>query len=550
MSRRSWSWCWVAVLLLWLVPAGAAHAMTVIKLNYSERPCVREPGQSWEQESPNGRFKLEVTMRQGTSAVPPLYEIKLFRGGKPAWNMVLKDLIAKPYTWLAADGRYVVMLRPDGQLMVLNADGGLVRTWELFTELSLSEKARFPKDLCQDVSWSYKARFTGDFFELEVPPTQVLGQSHAPYKPVLIRIDLKALNLTRDRPVVSGEDTQLIQAFEAAKDPEERLRLTDELLGRSQMREHLKSQSLSAFWNKLLLTPEVTPTVLHRLAVEAVAAYGLDSEVRALTRMPGEFEERDIAVLDVLARRSPEDAGEYAVRVLDTRHPASGVRRRALELLMQVTTARDMAVEFALRDSEPELRRMALSPLASPPHTAARFERVLGFCADPGVTTQFDMEHFALHTLNRVEADKREALIAALRRAEARFTPGQCPKLSMALGVLTDKQGDRARAVELYTRGLRSFEAQGKKARTTFPGLVLETTLQLALEAEKKGERAEAERYARKVLADSSRRTLVCAPAPMELEALRQPTPCIPARKAEQVARDLLKRLKSKPRGG
>lgn len=304
-------------------------------------------------------------MRKGTSAVSPLYELKLFRGGKPAWNMVLKDLVAAPYTWLAADGRYLILLRPDGQLMLLNSEGGLVRTWELFNELSLAEKARFPKDLCQDVSWSHKARFTGDFFELEVPPTQALGQSRAPYRPTLVRIDLKAVRLTRDRPAVSGEDPELIQAFEAAKDPELRLRLVDELLGRSQMREHLKSQALSAFWNKLLLTPEVTPQVLHRLAVEAVAAYGLDSEVRALTRMPGEFEERDLAVLDVLARRSPEDAGEYAVRVLDTRHSVPSVRRRALKLLMEVPTARDMAVEFALRDSELELRRMALSPLLS-----------------------------------------------------------------------------------------------------------------------------------------------------------------------------------------
>ncbi|HEX8701732.1 MAG TPA: hypothetical protein VF815_23085, partial [Myxococcaceae bacterium] len=310
------------------------------------------------------------------------------------------------------------------------------------------------------------------------------------------------------------------------------------------------SRELSAFWNKLLLTPEVTPKVLHRLAVEAVAAYGLDSEVRALTRMPGEFEERDVAVLDVLARRFPEDAGEYAVRVLDARHSVPAVRQRALQLLLGLQAARDMAVGFALRDPDLELRRLALAPLTEKPYTAARFEQVLGFCQDPSVYVQADVVRYAVRTLNNADSSTRKQFVDVLRRSEQGFSLGQCSELSLALGAFMDKEGNRTRALELYTRGLRGFEEQGKDAEALYPRLMVEAALQLALEAEKKGERAEAERYARKVLASARESPSECSPHPLRDEVPGLSNTCQAGRKPEKVAREVLQRLKSKPRGG
>jgi hypothetical protein len=74
--------------------------------------------------------------------------------------------------------------------------------------------------------------------------------------------------------------------------------------------------------------------------------------------------------------------------------------------------------------------------------------------------------------------------------------------------------------------------------------------LQLGLEAEKRGERAEAERYARAVLADPSRREKVCIDHPIPGTVPWTTEDCLPNRNAEKAARELLKRLKSKPRGG
>jgi len=549
MSRRSWSWCWAVALLWCLGPPVTAHSRT-FKIDYSHRHCVRQLGQGWEKKSPDGRFKLHLTMKQGGPSMPLVYDLMLLRGTKPVWNVVFKDLVAEPYTWLSPDGRYVVLMRPDAQLVAVDAAGQMRRGWEVREHLSPAEKERLPKDLCQDVRWSHNARFIGNTFELQVPPTQVLGDSREPFKSSVLRLDLKAERLEREDIALNGEDAELIQDFTKTEAPEVRLRFADELLGRSQIRERLKSRELTAFWHKLLQTPELKPKVLHRLAVEAVAAYGIESEVRPLTRLPGEIQERDIAVLDVLKRRSFDDAGEYAVRLLDTRHSSEAVRRRALNMLLESPAAREIALGFALSDPSKDLRRLALHYLTQKPFTAQRFQQVLGFCEDLDPWVQSKVMNFALHTPGVVEEAQRKELLDAMRRSEQRFAVGQCPDVSLAVGLLCEKEGNRGQALDLYTRGLRGLEERKSVETAAAAHLRVDAMLQLGLEAEKRGERAEAEKYARALLADPSRRLPVCEGPPIFYGVPWITGDCLPGRWAEWGARALLKRLKSKPRGG
>jgi hypothetical protein len=548
MSRRSWSWCWAVALLVCLGPLATAHS-TTIRIGYN-RYCVREVGDSWEKKSSDGRFKLLLGMTRSDPRMAPVYELKLFRGSKPVSNMIFKDLVTKPYTWIAPDGRYVVLLRPTGELVLVNSEGQQRQSWDLRKHLSVAEKDRLPKDFCQEERWAQNVRFTGDTFEMEVPPTEVLGNSREPLKPFILRIDLKAERFEREGVVLNGGDAELVQSYMKAEAPEERLRFADELLGRSQIREYLKSRELNAFWNGLLRTPELKPKVLHRMAVEAVAAYGLESEVRGLARLPGEIEERDIAVLDVLERRFPDDAGEYALRLLETPHSSQAVRERALKFLFKSRTAEDMAVGFALSDSSRELRRSALPSLREKPFTPQRFQQVLEFCDDPDPSAQYGVTWFALRTPGKVEEAQRKEMLEAMRAAEPRWALGQCPEVSLAMGALREKEGNRGQALELYTRGLRGLEQVKKTTMTVSAQLRVDAMLQLGLEAEKRGERAEAERYARAVLADPSRREPVCIERAITDAVPWTMGDCLPNRNAEKAARELLKRLKSKPRGG
>jgi len=535
----------MAALLVCLGPLGAVHALS---LEAPKAPCLQEFGQSFELKSPDGRLKLVVTLKKGEEAMPRVYELRLSRGAKTVWTLPFGDVVSQAYTWLAPDGRAVVLMRPDGELVLLGARGQVRKSWPVRPLLSEAEEARFPRGVCTDGPWSQKGRFAGNFFELEVPPTAVLAAHPEGHKPPVLRVDLTAATLKRDEELPLRKDFQVIQTFNVTSSPEVRLRMADELLGRSQMAEHLKGRELNFFWNNLLLSPKLQPPVLYRMAVEAVAAYGTEGEVRALMRMPGQIEERDAAVLQVLDRKLPEEAGEYALRMLEGRHPGAAVRQQAVKLLMnRQGEAMALGVELALRDSDNGVRRLAMPAMLNAAEPLRYFEQALGFCKDPDPAVQYAIPRFVLRAMSR--EDTRQGFIELMRRDEPGFQIGQCPDVSLVLGALSDKAGDRVRALELFARGVKGLESPRKEDEPLAPALRQEARLQLALEAEKNGQRAEAERYARLVLADPAKSAPVCAPEPIAHE-VPWLSGCLEGKEAQKVARELLGRLKSKRRGG
>lgn len=536
----------MVVLLVCLGPLGSGHALT---LKAPKSPCLGGFGDSFELKSPAGLFKLVVTLKPGAQSMPRVWEMRLFRGAKPLWTLPFGDTVSQAHTWLAPDGRAVVLLRSDGQLILVTADGQVRKSWGVESLLSKAEQARFPKVLCGDERWGKNARFEGGFFEVEIPPTPVLAANlEGGYRPPVLRLDLAAASLARDGELPPRWDGEIIQAFEAAASPEVRLRLADELLGRSQIKDHLKSRDLNAFWNKILVAPSVRPLVLYRMAVEAVGAYGTDTEVRALLRMPGQIEARDVAVLQVLNRRLPEEAGEYAVRVLEGRHPALAVRQQAVMLLLERRNeARALGVELALSDSSREVRRMGLPMLLNEADPQRHFEQVLGFCKDPEPAVQSMVPRIVLRALT--PRATRQKFYELLRRHEAELQVGQCPDVSLLLGALSDKAADRPQALRLFARGLEGLKPLELGVEAVSPTLRQEARLQLALEAEKSGQPSEAERYARQVLSDRHKAARVCAPGPVAHE-VPWLSGCPQGQEAQQVARELLGRLKSKRRGG
>jgi hypothetical protein len=315
------------------------------------------------------------------------------------------------------------------------------------------------------------------------------------------------------------------------------------------VKERVKGKELQAFWKKLVQAEEVSPKALHWMAVEAIGAIGTEGEARALARLPGMIEVRDLAVLELLIRKLPGEAGDYALRVLEERHPGLSVRKRALEFLKgRGGPAEAIADEFALRDESAELRQLGLQSLLQPPITEPRFQQTLGFCQDPDPFIRYQVIRFTLGVvLDGVTEPARQGLIEVLRRSEQQSQLAGCPDLVLALGSIADKAGQRARALELYARGLRGYQGLPPNSRLASPELRWEAMLQLALEAEKKAERAEAERYARELLADASSYGPICAPRPHVV--LESNVPCSGARKAEKTAREVLGRLKSRGRG-
>jgi tetratricopeptide (TPR) repeat protein len=547
MSRWVRSWCWAVAALVLLGPVGeAVYASDAVVLN-----CPAPSSQPWKKKSNNGRFTLTQRVEKGRGSVPDLYVLWLRRGATPLWQLVLKDPPVERHTWISPDGRFVLMLRHEDKLTLIGPEGREHRTWALREQLSEAELARLPTDLlCRTPRWVTDARFEGGTFVVEVPTGLLSSEDPEERRSTTVRLDLKEGKLTRQGELLRLPDEELIRAFEATQAPAARLRLADELLGRSQIKERTKGKELQAFWKRLVRAEEVAPKSLHRMAVEAIGAIGTEGEARALSRLPGTVEVRDLAVLELLIRKVPDEAGDYALRALEGHHPALSVRKRALEFLLRPgSAARDIAEEFALREQSVELRQLGLQSLVREPITEPRFQQALTFCEDAHPGAREQVTRFAMGALYSVREPERQGLIQVLRRSGEKLRMEGCPELLLLLGALMDRSGERSQAVELYARGLQALQGRPDVALLSTPELRLEAMLQLALEAEKKGERAEAERYARQVLSAPLPRTPVCAPQPSRLTGPEPPRICLPPREAAQLAREVLGRLRSRGRG-
>jgi hypothetical protein len=546
----------VAAVLVLLGPFGQAVAGMTRRIS----ECSITSRQPWKKQSLDGRFSLSMTVERGKIEGPDVYQLWLRRGPRLVWQLVLRNPITEQMTWIAPDGRYVLLLRQQDELTLMGPSGQERSDWSLRTFLSEAEQARLPRDMCQKPRWLERARFEGGTFVLEVP-TGLLGLEELSAEQgleegeelenrqrITLRVDLKLAKLERDGERFQQKDAELVTAFEAEQRPERRLWIADELLGRSQLKEHVKGKELQDFWKRLLQARELAPPLLHRMAVEAVSAMGTEGEVRALARLPGEVEVRDVAVLDVLARRFPNDAGEYAVRVLDGRHPGVAVRKRALlYLLARSGPVKAMAQQFALQDEDRELRRLWLHSIDRI-DSEKRFETALSFCAQPHAAARHQVTARVLKLLASTAEPSRQGFLELLRGAEKRMELEGCPELVLALGAIAHHSGDKAKALELYSKGVRLVPEQPDPDALIAPDLLMEALLQLAQEEEAKGQYAEAERYARLVLTSPFRSSRVCAPRPSVHANFPGVETCTPQQQAEQVAKAFLGQLKSKAR--
>jgi hypothetical protein len=137
-------------------------------------------------------------------------------------------------------------------------------------------------------------------------------------KGTVVRFDPKTRQLTRDAPVPEKSTAELIQAYQSASAPEQRLLVARELADRSQDVPVGGDAALSRFWRELLAAPETQPRVLS-LAVTGLGTMGTEEEVRALARLPAGPPERELQILQVLERRAPQEAEFLGLRVLEER---------------------------------------------------------------------------------------------------------------------------------------------------------------------------------------------------------------------------------------
>lgn len=494
------SWCRGIALLALLGPAVALA-------------CSPAPPTSWKKKSPGGRFELSLEARKGSFTGPFPVALRDTRTRKVLWKHSLDNYVSSGDLHVAPSGHYVARAETFSETVILlGPDGNERGRWSLAEQLKPSELRRIPYTSCGRM-WLGARRFEGDVLVLEVLTGGAVPPIYEQPKGTLMRIDARSGKLTREEPPPAQSTAELIQAWRSAPDERSRHEPTRELLGRSADVGVGGDAELSRFWQQLLTNPEL-PSSTHTAAVEGLRLVATDEELRQVARLPKGNPERNLELLQVLERRLPDEAETYAVRALQEQWPPDLLRQRAVVFLSkrQPVVARK-GFTLALTDSAGKVREAALSQMADPPVLAVTVEQVLAFCEDPDDSVRWRVVESLRRMLDGVEKKERPAALEVLRRADTAGKLSCFPEGWVILGGVADLQGDRPRALELYSRGLKGLEALEVERRNHSRDLWLEATLQLAFEAKRQGNRSGAVRLARQVLADDRNgMEFVCAP--------------------------------------
>ncbi|PTL84022.1 hypothetical protein DAT35_11245 [Vitiosangium sp. GDMCC 1.1324] len=515
--------------------------------------CTRIAPESWSMESQDGRFEISLETMQRGKFSSPLLTLRDRRAGKVVWQSALSHGVEKRDVLLSPSGRYLALVDSrSSEVSIFGPNGVLSGQWLLDTHVTEEERRKLPEMLCGSW-WSTSPAFEGDVLTLVVPTELPPGHPEPPYAGpvpgIRLRIDPVTGQVSRDRPLPEMNTEALLQEFRNTRGKDERIRIAWALQGVSQRSPRGSNPALRSFWLELLR--ERNPDLeweLRNIALEGLSAIGTDEEIHGLLVLPPQSPRVSVEalpeILMLLDRRSPEEAARLSVRVLMESAPSiplDFLRAYAVFTLGQRPGPEvDKALQRALRDPAPGIRASALYQVSQRVTPLQGVELALPFLEDSEEGVQYRAAYVLCELLRRAKGSDWRAALELLRRAEAAGKLARFPEGLILLGAVADKEGDRARAVALYSRGLEAMTAIPEQRGWKTYSVRLEAKLQLALEAKARGRQDEARRLAREVLEDRTRITEVCAPAPNVFLPFGRPEACAAQKTAADVAVELL----------
>ncbi|MDY7226594.1 hypothetical protein [Hyalangium rubrum] len=499
----------------------------------------------WKKRSPDGRHELAQVLSRQSRNPGATMSLRDLRTGRLLWTRNLEGTYG-PEDVVLASGRPQVLLlgRTPAALTLLDARGWELGIWPLDKLLTPSELRRLSLARCDSEGWAREARSEEDGFSVTLPVRAPVGGG-GESRHIVVKLPWVGL-FQREPTALAQESAELRRLFRTHTEEAERLRIADELWGLSSGGPTKGNLELRSFW-LVMLQDSPSPRALLPIAVDALGASGSQEELRGLIRLPWGAPERDAQILQVLKRRLPDLAGDYALRVLEEGHPAAPVRALAAgELLSRGGAAAEFGKTFIARDAS--LRADgALARFTAQAELAQELWQALPFCGSSRALLRAQATR-SLEALLRDAKEQRpfvQELLRPVSSAPDTALVG-CSEVLLMLGALADQTGDAPEALRLYTAGLEALAAETSAARLeAAQGPRLEATLRVAALLKEAREWRKMEALLQELLADPARRNPVCIPKPRVYDFSQTPGACGKKQPAETVARQLLRESKA-----
>ncbi len=519
----------LVVLLLALLGPGVALA------------CKPVPSIPWTKRTEDQRVELSMKRLQPELGSSSPLSLQYRRKGKVLWTTPIEEFVPAEDVLLTRDGSAVLVIRRRLAKFTLYGGtfGNISGFWSFENVLTRSEIQRLPSP-CPTREWVRDARVEGDTFIFVSPVEAPVGGARLS-RYVTFEVSLMA-GMHRYPSLILQTPPELIRMYRQEESLLERVRIADELWTVSRGDRSKMPADLPLFWLEVLRDPK-TPRSVLPIAAAGLGASGTDAELRSLSQLPPKAPERDASILRALGERRQEEAGTYAVRILEQQHPLEHVRAAALHhLFTRGGTAEQLGQMFLQKDKTLRDRDTVLLRVAELEVLLA-FWQVLPFCTD---TSEW-VRAGAARSLVSILEDSRK--VAALLPdmsdgAESSLKTG-CPEALVLLGAIAEKKRDAQRASRLYGLGIEGLEASPFEPLQDTESLLPEAQVRLALLAKEAGNWEDVRRLGTEVLGASYKKALICAPDPVLYKTHLGPGECVKPRTAEAVARQLLREARS-----
>lgn len=473
------------------------------------RPCLPGPTQAWTRRW----GAVEVSVAPTRSDRPPGTEgshLIVRVDGKALWSRDLRAFYASGAVYPSADGRYLALVDEEGEALILLDRGNQIAHWKPLELLRPSERSGLAYSSCGRL-WFRTARWEGATLVAELPIHGMAPPIYAQPQGLEVRYDARTGKATRP-PVPPPTPVASLIAQYHSRPSDSALRA----LAERSLDEAKPQPELAAFW---LAHLRERPSRIHE-AMEAFAAVASEEDLHRAVALPPD-PKRDLALLELLEKRSPEDAAHLAWAALQERREPELLRTRAVVFLTR--SGRPRALEAAKRgltDPGASVREESARQLPRVASPLEAFEGVAPLLKDADEDVRTAASRALLSVLHARGKAGRE-LVRRLEQLERADGPSVFPEGLFVLATVAHARKDLPLARTLYRRAAEALPKVGGQRAWTAGELRVKAQVQLALLDKKVGAKAEARALVEAVRADHRHgQDFVCAPEPGEFSAL------------------------------
>jgi hypothetical protein len=485
------------------------------------RPCSPSPTESWTRRW--GAVEVSVTPTgPGSPRRAERSHLIVRVKGKALWSRDLPAFYFSGAVFPSADGRLLALVDRGEEALIFLDRGAELARWKPLELLRPSERKGFSYSTC-GWRWFTTARWEGTTLVAELPIHGVVPPIYAQPEGLQVRYDVRTGKATRPPTPPPAPVASLLARYQAEP--------TDaalSALARRSLDEAKPQPELAAFWLGYL---RESPSRIDE-AMEAFAVVASNEDLHRAVELPPD-PKRDLALLQLLETRSPEDAARLAWAALSEKREPELLRTRAVVFLTRKGRARTRALEavkLGLADPGASVREESARQTPGVASPLKAFEWVAPLLNDADESVRASASGALLSVLQAGGAAGPE-LVLRLQRLERTTGPRVFPEGTFVLATVAHARKDLPRARTLYRRAAEALAKVGGRRAWMAGKLRVEAQVQLALMDRKAGANEEARALVRAVRADDRhRQDYVCAPKPGEFSTLVLPEPPCGAR--------------------